>query len=199
MSEVLAVNDWPTNAALIADVAKLYLKPDDWVLDVTYGRGRWWTEYRPKHLVTNDLYSDEAMYHDDFREVYHRWAPEAFDVIAFDPPYKLNGTPALGDFDDAYGIAQPTSWRERMDLIEEGLVSCLALEPRVLLAKCQDQVVSGKMRWQTHVLTEAAARSDVRLVDRFDMIGGTRPQPKGRRQVHARGRGSTLLVFGEAA
>lgn len=188
-----AVHRWATNGDLIADVASLHLRPDDAVLDVTYGRGGWWTVWKPELLVTNDLHT-EADHHFDFRTIWAAFAPGVFDVVAYDPPYKLNGTPALGDFDDRYGIAQPTNWRDRMALIVEGLSSCFRLEPRLILAKCQDQVVSGQVRWQTHELIVAASELGGRLVDRFDMVGG-RPQPAGRRQVHARGRGSSLLVF----
>lgn len=193
MSEVLAVNDWPTNAALIADVAKLYLDPADVILDATYGRGRWWSEWRPDVLITNDRFT-EADYAFDFRQM--DFEDDHFDVVAFDPPYKFNGTPALGDFDNAYGIDQPATWQERMLLLTDGLVECCRVAKRLVLAKCQDQVVSGKVRWQTYDLQRYANAHGFRLVDRFTMLGGTRKQPEGVRQVHARGRGSTLLVFG---
>lgn len=192
MSEVLAVNDWPTNGDLIADVSKLYLSKEDRILDATYGRGRWWTKWQPDKLYTNDLYT-EAEFSYDFRDMpFH---DGEFDVVAFDPPYKLNGTPTLGDFDDAYGVDQRTNWRERMAYLLDGFTECARVASDLVLVKCQDQVCSGKMRWQTFEVLVRAADLGLRLVDRFDMLGGTRPQPVGRRQVHARGRGSTLLVF----
>lgn len=196
MTEVLAVYDWPTNAALIADVNRLHPLGDA-VLDATYGRGRWWQKHRPPVLITNDLNpKTDTDYHYDFQAFPQNWTDQ-FDGVAFDPPYKLNGTPTLGDFDNAYGIAQPTNWRERMLLIRNGFRECLRVVKPAgrVYVKCQDQVVSGRMRWQTHTLITEAEQRGARLVDRFDMLGGTRPQPEGRRQVHARGRGSTLLVF----
>ena len=48
---VLAAGDWPSNADLIADVARLYIRDDDRVMDVTYGRGTWWQRFRPPGLV----------------------------------------------------------------------------------------------------------------------------------------------------
>ena len=185
-----AVHAWPTNGHLIADVAKLHLHPDDRVLDATYGRGNWWTEYMPTILRTNDLHTP-ADYRMDFRNL--EFDDRSFDVVAFDPPYKLNGTPALGDFDRRYGIAEPTSWQDRMQLIVDGFVECQRVASRLVLAKVQDQVCSGRVRWQTLALVEHA--SGFRLVDRFDLVGGGRPQPSGRRQVHAHGRPSTLMVF----
>jgi hypothetical protein len=68
-----------------------------------------------------------------------------------------------------------------------------------LLAKCMDQVCSGQVRWQTDVLTARAVELGHRKVDRFDLLGGGRPQPNGRGQVHAYGRPSTLLVFRKLA
>ena len=194
MSRVIpAVHNWPTNAALIADVASLYLTKSDRILDVTYGRGRWWTEWQPDKLYTNDLHTD-ADHHYDFRDMpFHTGE---FAVVAYDPPYKLNGTPALGDFDNAYGIDTPTRWQDRMAYLLDGFTECLRVASDLVLVKCMDQVCSGKIRWQTFELTVAAANAGWLLVDRFDMLGGTREQPEGRRQVHARGRGSSLLVFG---
>lgn len=189
-----AISDWPTNGDLIADVAKLYLQEAQLVLDATYGRGKWWTRYRPTQLVKNDIspYS-YAHHHFDFRDL--PWLSGHFDAVAFDPPYKLNGTPVLGDFDDRYGIQQYSRWQDRIQLILDGFRECARVSRDVVLVKCQDQVVSGKMRWQTFELMKVGEELGLELVDRFDMVGGTRPQPPGRRQLHARGRGSTLLVF----
>lgn len=193
---IAAVSNWPTNGALIADVAALHLQETQTVLDATYGRGKWWTYWQPPTLVTNDLDpSTDAQHHHDFRLL--PFPDASFDAVAFDPPYKLNGTPALGDFDARYGIGQITRWQDRVQAVVDGARECARCVTAggTLLVKCQDQVVSGKVRWVTHMVTDAISDLGGRLVDRFDMIGGGRPQPKGRRQVHAHGRGSTLLVF----
>ena len=189
---VPAIHAWPTNGDLIADVAKLYDFGES-VLDATYGRGRFWIKYRPPALVTNDLDPDaEADNHYDFRRL--PWPNQSFDTVVFDPPYKLSGTPALGDFDDRYGLSRPQRWQDRMEMIADGAWECARVAKNLLLVKCQDQVVAGKVRWQTLTVIEAVAPV-MELVDRFDMLGGSRPQPGNRPQRHARGRGSTLLVF----
>lgn len=190
-----AVHNWSTNAHLIADVASLY-PIDGLVLDATYGRGAWWEIWSPKILLRNDLDPESlAEHHEDFRHL--PFPTHHFDTVAFDPPYKLNGTPALGDFDDRYGIGATTPWRDRMELILDGFEECSrVITPHGwILAKCQDQVVSGRIRWQTLALIDLADTLGVHLIDRFDMLRTPRPQPKGRRQVHAHGRPSTLLVF----
>lgn len=191
-----AIHAWPTNGHLIADVARLHDLGSS-ILDATYGRGGFWTEHRPKGLVSNDIdamtYAD---HHYDFRSLF--WPDQTFDTVVFDPPYKLSGTPALGDFDGRYGLNVPSRWQDRMALIRDGARECARVARSLLLVKCQDQVVSGRVRWQTLMVANDLSERGWDLIDRFDMLGGSMPQPHGRRQAHARGRGSTLLVFGRA-
>ena len=190
---VLAADAWATNGDLIADVDRLYPFGDR-VLDATYGRGRFWTQVQPNMLVSNDLNPDlDVDHHYDFRSL--PWREGEFPVVVFDPPYKLNGTPSLGDFDDRYGIGESVRWQDRMKLISDGAVECGRVASERLLVKCQDQVVSGKVRWQSLMVIGDLWAAGWELVDRFDMLGGGRPQPAGRRQVHAHGRPSSLLVF----
>jgi hypothetical protein len=191
---VLAAHRWTTNGHLIADVATLYLCETDVVIDATYGRGRWWTVHRPANLVAHDLHTVDGV---DFRRL-----PEAdgsADVVALDPPYKLNGTPALGDFDNAYGVDVVATWQGRHRLIRDGITEAARVTRRLVLLKCQDQVCSGAIRWQTREFVDHAESVGLELIDRFDLLGGGRPQPTGRRQVHAHGRPSTLLVLRKAA
>lgn len=175
---------------MIADVAKLgYITGT--VLDVTYGRGTFWKNWKPETLITHDLATDRV----DFRSLPEK--DESVDCVVMDPPYKLNGTPALGEFDKRYGVDVPMSWWQRHTMIKNGIREAerVLRKKGHLLLKCQDQVSSGQVRWQTIEFTGYALSLGLRLVDRFDMLGKGRPQPKWRRQVHAQGRPSTLLVF----
>lgn len=186
-----------TNADLILDAHRLrYLRNDDVILDATYGRGVMWRRWTPLRgtLMTNDLLREaHTQTHHDFR-----WLPytdRAFDAVVFDPPYKLNGTPSTDDVDARYGVDTYTRWQDRYALIEDGLVECARVAKRTLLVKCMDQVVSGRVRWQTHdFVNHVHAYTGMRLVDELH-LPGSREQPAGRRQVHARRNYSTLLVF----
>lgn len=191
MREVPAIHNWKTNAELIEDVASLHLTETKVVFDATYGRGVWWRNWQPELLITNDIRT-EAKYHDDFTAL--PWRDRTWDCVAYDPPYKLSGTNQLGDFDDGYGLVD-LPWQDRMEIIVAGAVECARVAKNMLLVKCQDQVVSGRMVWQTLEIVTALGPHNWRLADRFDMLGGSIPQPGGRTQKHARGRGSTLLVF----
>ena len=195
MTEILACQKWPTNGHLIEDVAKLDYLDKSWVtLDATYGKGTWWKRWRPYSLMTNDIAIGDAERNHDFR--YLPWVDDYFDAVAYDPPYKLNGTSAHAS-DASYGVAGPyQSVVEKYQLIKDGATECVrVLRPGgYLLLKCQDQVVSGKVHWQTRTFSDHVESLDCGLVDRFDFLGH-RAQPPGRRQVHARRNYSTLLVF----
>lgn len=193
---VLAATPWRTNAELVGAVRDLgYIGDDDQVLDATYGLGRWWTIWRPTLLIGTDLDPAKSQTGDsvDFRAL--PFDAGSFDVVCLDPPYRLNGTPDL-PFDAGYGIAEASRWQDRHQLIRDGIDDCarvLRAGGRLLL-KCQDQVCSGRVRWQTLEFANHAAGLGLELVDRLDMLGH-RPQPPGRRQVHARRNYSTLLVL----
>lgn len=193
MTEVMAVNNWTSNAWLMRDCARLdYLRRDMRTLDCTYGLGTMWKIWRPDDLVTSDIDpSSAADYRADFTKM--PWADHSFGTVVFDPPYKLNGTPSEPDV--RYAVDQPTRWQDRMALICEGIAECArVLGDGHLLVKCQDQVCSGKVRWQSYEFVAEAAVWGLELVDRFDFISH-RPQPPGRRQIHARRNASQLLVF----
>lgn len=136
----------------------------------------------------------------------------SFQTIFYDPRYKLNGTPTLdaGGPDERYGADAVKPWQQiqaelldglghvRADgdvAVTDGLAPLLAPNGR-LLAKCMDQVSSGRMRWQTFELMKRAEQVGLELVDLLEYEIHPRPQPEGRRQLHAEANYSTLLIFG---
>lgn len=194
---VRACHAWPTNGHLIADVAKLgYVRDTDRVLDVTHGLGVWWSVYRPPDLTAHDL--DPAKAPDgvaDFRNL--PYPKGMFDVVAFDPPYRLRGTPSQGTTDERYGTTESATVPEIMALIRDGFTEAARVVKQrgVVLVKIQDQVVSGRVYWQSDEVTRHADALGFDKIERFDLLGGYRPQPAGRVQVHAHARPSTLLVL----
>lgn len=205
MTAILAATPWPNNAAMMRDVAKLhdgrYIRGV--MLDVTYGRGGFWnldTGLVPvgaARLMIHDLYTVDGV---DFRKL-----PEAtasVDTVVFDPPYKLNGTPALGDMDNRYGVDKTSNrWQDTHQLICEGISEASrVLKPKGhLLLKCMNQVCSGRVRWQTDEFTAHAATVGFRKVEQLEFLREGRPQPTGVRQVHARRNLSSLLIFEKTA
>ena len=190
MKPIMAHGDWTSNAHLIADVARLGYLPGH-VLDPTWGRGRWWQVWQPEKLTSHDLFTRDGV---DFR--YLPESAETFDSIAFDPPYKLNGTPALGDFDNAYGVDVKNDRESKHQCIRDGMTECTRVLRfgGFLLLKCMDQVEGGKVRWQTDIFTTHAVSLGLEKVDSFN-FPSYRAQPEGRGQQHARRNFSTLMVF----
>lgn len=200
---VLAADTWPSNAELIADVASLYFDDNAYILDATYGRGVWWKKWRPSFVVTNDVDEQvDAQYHHDFRYFPQYWE-NRFDVVAFDPPYVCVGGRETSGIEEMYQrfglIHAPKTPFDTQLLINNGLRECARVTRPggIVLCKCQDYISSGKL-WQGTFWTVNAACSttSLELVDRFEHIAkAPRPQPPGRRQVHARRNLSTLFVF----
>lgn len=191
---VLAINKWPTNGHLIADCARLgYLRTEWTTLDPTYGYGTFWNQWKPDTLVACDLDPAKSPIGCSVDFTILDWPDRHFDAVVFDPPYKLNGTPTDA-VDERFGVHQPTSWRDRMALIRAGALECARVADRMLLVKCQDQVVSSVIRWQTRAVEDEVAKYGFGLRDRFEFLS-YRPQPVGRRQINAHRCSSQLLVF----
>jgi hypothetical protein len=189
---IYAAQYWPTNAHMIADVAKLgYLDNHSLTLDATYGKGNFWTVWRPRRLISNDAHRT-AMIESDFTCL--PFADETFDRVVFDPPYKLNGRPSPSDY--PYGVENYTRWQDRITLMRLGQAECARVVKKrgLLLTKCMDQVVSGHVRWQTDHMTRVAFDNDMDKVDRFLFMGDPREQPHDS-QVHTRANYSSFLVF----
>lgn len=192
---VMAFGEWPSNAELIADCARLgYLHAGWRTLDPTYGHGTFWKLWRPDDLVACDLDPAKSLIGRAVDFTALPFPDRYFDAVVFDPPYKLNGTPDEA-IDQRYGVHEPTRWQDRMALCRRGIEECArVLGEGYLLVKCMDQVCSGRKRWQTDEFTKHAERCGLGKVDRFD-FPTYRPQPNGRRQIHARCNTSSLLVF----
>ncbi len=188
---IYAAQKWPTNAHMIKDVARLgYLRKDWRTLDPTYGLGNFWKLWKPDDLVGTDILLGQEF---DFRHL--PFPDEFFDAVVFDPPYKMNGTPT--DWvDGRYGVGVSTRWQDRLALMQVGLKGCARVlgKSGYLLVKCQDQVVSGRVVWQTDLMTKVALENGCHKVDRLDFLTDPRPQPHTR-QIHARRNYSTLLIF----
>ena len=187
---IYAAQYWPTNAHMVVDIARLgYIK--GLTLDTTFGEGVFWRKWQPQKLITLDKYTP-AMVKGDFTNL--PFADNVFSAVVDDPPYKFNGTPS--PFERRYGVHLPTRWQDRLALIRASVTECSRVVAKGghLLVKCMDQVVSGKVVWQTDVVTRTAWDAGLKKVDRFDFLNNPRVQPH-ERQLHARRNYSTLLVF----
>jgi hypothetical protein len=181
---------------LLAAVARLGYLSVEPVLDVTYGRGKWWTRYRPSRLI--------APSESDFRQMldYDSTVP----TVVFDPPYISTGsraTSSVDDLYDRYGLGELKGWRAVREQIDAGLSECARVlaDDGYLLVKCMDYVESGHKVWNTFHVVAKAETLGLELVDRFIHLSGGGPQTmtnldgSPREQKHAREVSSMLLVF----
>lgn len=208
---ILRYTDARDNADLMVMCRDLGYLPSDqqsydlFVLDCTYGSGRFWRKWRPNKLIRADIdvideagNTREGVVQSDFTDM--PWGSNTMKTVVFDPPYKLNGTPSQGgpaNSDKSYGVGKYQSPANRMKLILAGADESyrVCAPGGHVLIKCQDQVSSGKMHWQTiDVTNHMRDQDDCELVDMLH-LPSYRAQPRGRQQVHAHQNYSTLLVF----
>jgi hypothetical protein len=198
---VLSAYNWRSNAYLIADCARLgYLDADWHVLDATYGKGRWWDQWRPAQLTTNDIDAgDEPDVVADFRAL--PFADDTFDAVAYDPPYITSGgdKSTICAFKARYGLdTVPRYGRELRELINAGLSEAArVVKPRgFVLMKCKNYVEAAIFEAGVFMAWDHGTKGDgLELVDAMVHLSGTGPQQRGRPQRHSRSNYSTLLVF----
>lgn len=182
------------NGPLIRAAAELWIGPADLVVDVTYGKGNFWTEFQPERFVKHDLHTVDGV---DFREL-----PEAdasCDVIVFDPPYIPQGgreTSGMPEFLDRYGLMTvPSTNAALRELIAAGIVEAarvLAPSGR-LMVKCMDYINGSAYQAMRHFVVATAIEAGLVQVDGFVHHSGL--GPPARRQLHSRRAHSYLCVF----
>jgi hypothetical protein len=200
--EIAAISDAANNAELMVACRELgYLSDEMTIVDPTYGYGRFWTDWSPQHLMASDLNVDKSPTSISVDATDLPLADSSVDAVVLDPPYKLNGAstargPAASD--EQYGVDGPyVRWQDRHNLICDMLIEAARVvrNKGFVLLKCQDQVCSGQVRWQTVEFTNFCQNHlKLRLVDWLFLVG-QRPQPEGRSQKHARRNYSSLLIF----
>ena len=193
-----------TNAHLIATIAPLWIPEDAHVLDCTYGRGNFWTEFRPKRMATSDMRPQgDCMYQDDFTHM--QWFNDRFDVVVFDPPYVVKGgrqTSGIEDMDNRYGLTDaPMSPAVMRQLHTAGMTECnrVLVPGGVLLMKVGDYISSGQYQSGLDHVTFIAAVLGLVKQDLFIHHSGTGPQPERERQVHSRRAHTYLVVYRKPA
>lgn len=201
MSVIKSVIQSTSNAALLEAAAALWIRPDDKIIDLTWGKGVFWKGEWSRHLrVWHDPVVDYTNLEDNFGA--------EFDVAVFDPPYVAKGgreTSGIPKFDQSYGLRDAA--RTPKDLVAyntRGVAGSMAiLKPGGrLFLKCADYISSGRYQTTHHDMVSAALRVGFEQVDEFILVRSSAgPQPKTnrdgspRRQVHSRRVHSFLCIF----
>lgn len=201
---VLAAHDWRTNAHMILEavVPLDYIKPDDRVIDLTFGRGNWWTQYEHPGGFIGTVESMEALDElasidpapwwlhglricPDFRDLRAGTGDytEKFDVAVFDPPYVAMGgrrTSGLPDFMDRYGLENAATTPE---LLHEdnvrglGEISKILVPGGLALVKCADYISSGKFKEASGWMRDAAEELGFTIESKLLHLGNAGAQP----------------------
>lgn len=190
---VKAIDDWSNNAEMIKDVGLVHYRPGETVLDTTWGLGNFWSKWAPKLLdgCDYDVKKSPMGISVDVTEM--PFSDASYDIVVCDLPYKYAGT-ATPSIDGRYGVAGREPVADTDERMQDGLVECCRVARRQVWFKCQDQVVSGRLRLQTAPLIVTAAEQGFRVAD-IALLQSYREQPAGRRQLHLRRNYSTLLIF----
>lgn len=198
-AKVVASKRWPNNAALIADVARLHFRPNDTILDVTYGSGNFWTRYKPARLLTH---GPDGV---DFRDLPE--SARSIDVVVFDPPYVVIGgedTSTIDrEFHDRYGmrgLGTKDPLVLHRHLIAPGIREAVRVSRRLVLIKTMAYTTGGKLWLGPVRCVEEVERLGCRVVDWYDPLKsparGPATNPDGTPRVQRRAvrTSSTLLV-----
>jgi phage N-6-adenine-methyltransferase len=186
------------NDYLMAQVARLYLRPGHRIADVTFGQGVFWKEidlgqyeFHPSDLLT----VPEHPY--DFRSLPYR--SEDFDVHVLDPPYIHNPRARRhleGDYRN-YETTRGFCHDDIIRLFRDGMIEGYRILKfgGLMLVKCRDEIESGRQR-MSHIEIHAIAVGELRMEvqDLFVLMQKQPPLPFGRLQ-HARRNHSYLWVF----
>lgn len=199
------------NADLIANVARLYLRKDDFVLDLTYGEGVFWKKVKPRYLTANDekftVDREKSRFNFDFRTIAAE-APawrDLFNIVAFDPPYLTGGQHAQNHLSDRFGLGSvPSTTRSKhgstatvMGLYEQGMENAkqLIIPGGTLWVKCQDGVDAGHLRFNHIDVMTIGETLGLDPIDLFVLVSSKHPRMRHKYQKTARRNNSFLWVF----
>jgi tRNA G10 N-methylase Trm11 len=183
------------NEDLFVTVMQLYAKDGMKIADVTYGNGNFWNKIdtRKYQFFPSDLKTGV-----DFRFLPYKIT--SLDMIVFDPPY-MHGSPApiREEFDKTYDNNHKGGWGTEYvySLYQQGIDECFRVlkNKGLLLVKCQDQVSSGKNKFDHIVIYNMAMKLGMLAEDLFVLTRIGNPMMRHSYQQHARKNHSYLWVF----
>jgi len=198
ITEILAAQQWTTNAEMIDDLFSLdYMNRQASICDTTFGRGTFWKLFRPDNLTIHDIRIDGV----DFRDLPEQ--DQTFDVTVFDPPYTHGGhnTKSVSEFNDRFGQSvAPKTWPGLWDLMSRGLRETVRVtrDGGFVVTKSMPYVASGRLRHTPHLFTQLIETEGLGRI-RDELIFLRPPGPNATRraagQLHARRNYSVLQVF----
>jgi hypothetical protein len=154
-----------TDADLIAEVARLYLKPEHRVADLTWGKGTFWKKVDHPNLIGSDANPTKAPGGNVRNFMATGYDDASFDVVVFDQSYAHTGRNNSQVMTRAqYGLESVASFNNRqiLNLYRGGLEECwrIVRPGGQVWVKTKDEVESGKQRW-----------NHVRILEMAEVVG----------------------------
>lgn len=205
MTDILAADYYVNNARLFEAAAKLWIKPDDVVVDPTYGKGVFYKRFRPANLLAFDLdvAKSPGGISVDFRKM--PITDASVDVVVFDPAYVVPGgreTSTIGEMNEAYGTGTTeANLASQWIVITDGLVECVrVLRPRgIIMVKCMNYISSASYHNIHADMIELMRSLGLKQVDQFMLVkksGGPQPKNRTRKCPQCKGTGGDADVEG---
>lgn len=181
------------NSELMENVARLWIKDDDVVADVTYGRGAFWRTLREPnfcHDIKDDGVSCCDLPHAD----------ESLDVVVIDPPYRPgHGSKGFSGngMAKAYQLGKLDTINDILKLYGDAIresFRVLKVGGRTMV-KCQDLSYANRLHLVTLDVLREITETGFEMADQFLLVNT--PNLKSgawRRQERARRSHSVLWV-----
>jgi len=191
-----------TNATLIAEAAKLHIRPNALVADVTWGQGRFWRKLGDLCTVIGSDIEPRAGAKLAALLDHLPYADSSLDVVVLDPPYLSRPERAMHyQIGDHYKGRSTATGLDHDDIIDRFYVAGMREALRVLKpggqlwVKCKDELVSRRQRRshiEIHTIAGELGFSDRDLFVHVSNNAGPNGQQQ---QKHARKRNSFLWIF----
>lgn len=194
------------NDILFPDILRLYSKPGDVVLDMTWGKGVFWKKVDlaalDLSLIKNDQFilGPEVDFNYDFRQT--EFDTGVFDIVVLDPPYMTSTGTIMEGLNKCYRNNNSTPLKTMDDVLKfyrEGIQEARRiLKPYgLLIVKCKDMTGWGIKTWiHTKIMMESEG---FRCEDLFILVWGGGAgrlfDPKWKNQKHSRKNNSFFVIL----
>ena len=182
------------NADLMENIAPLWIKENDFVIDVTFGRGVFWKKLEGLPHRGHDIAKDGV----DCRNI--PYDDRSVDVVVFDPPYRPSHGSKLDDgngLKKAYRLNGLDTINDVVELYRDGIQEATrVLKPNGrMLCKCQDMSYGHRLHLVSLDVLRIMIENDIDLADQYILVNNSRlSSSKWKKQERARRSHSILWV-----